>query len=579
MILKKIPITSPATLFSVGIAAIVFLGSAYIYGQISTESPVMQDTQTVNDTTGLLQGQWDYTPGAHYADGKLLITPLNRAIVNQDGSGGQANPPINLYGTHLEDATDFSITATVQGVKDTASLQLYGQVPIIADEFRIERKSLRLTLSKGSLQLKMWDGTNQEPVVTQTFQLNSPQNSGTVELKITHRNNNLTFYANDIALGNIDAKNIFSDKTVWFGMDGTGTWTLSDLDVHALDGKEVRVADGSSLLVRPLGANALQKLASQVRPGFTIGAAVALGPATADRQYTQVAFGGNFGAITTENALKWQSVHPQPDVYTFQEADALVAMAQKHSMAVHGHTLVFAEANPRWVQSLPVETPADKENVKQVMLNHIATVVGHFKGRVASWDVVNEPLDNDDWGKLRPHIWYKAMGAGYIEEAFHAAHTADPAAQLYINEWGLEMDPERWNTMINLLKDLQSKNVPITGVGFQAHIYQPEDRIDATVLAHRLQELADMGLKSRISEIDVYTSDGSLVQALQYAGVLDACLKQSACVSYTTWGVSDRYDTYKDDDGAIAYGQDFLWNSDMKPTAAVQELQRLLTAK
>lgn len=573
---KKRLITSPGTLLSVGILTILLVGAAYIYGQFSTEDPIMQDTRTINDTTGLLQGQWDYMPGVAPAGGKLEIKPVNRTIVNRDGSGGQPNPAINLYGTYLHEATAFAVTATIRDLKDTATMQLYGRAPIIADEFRVERQSVRLTVAKGSLKVALWDGTDQQSVLSRDFPFGGQTDGSTIELKVTHRDNMLAFFVDDVALGTLNAKEIFKDRSVWFGLDGTGPWTLADLDVHALDGEKLKVADSSTLTVKTADGPVLQRLASQERSGFTIGAAMALGPSTTDPEYAKVAFGGNFGSLTTENALKWQFVHPQPGTYTFQEADALVALAQKHHMAVHGHALVFGEANPPWVHALPLETDGDKENIKKVMLNHIAKVVGHYKGKVASWDVVNEPFDEDDWSKLRPHLWYKAMGAEYIAEAFRAAHKADPEARLYMNDWALEMDPDRWNALVALLKDLKSKNVPIHGVGFQAHVYHRDDRIDTAVLKRRIQELAKMGFDSRISEIDVYSEDGVLVQGFQYADVLETCLTEPSCVSYTTWGVSDRYNTYKDDDGTIAFGRDFLWTAEMKPTPAVAELQRIL---
>jgi endo-1,4-beta-xylanase len=315
---------------------------------------------------------------------------------------------------------------------------------------------------------------------------------------------------------------------------------------------------------------------------MTMGAAMALGSAVSDPAYATVAFGGTFGSMTTENALKWQFVHPQENTYTFQEGDALVVLAKRHNMKIHGHALVFGEANPRWVQDLPVATEADKDKVKQVMLDHIKTVVGHYKDKMSTWDVVNEPLaDNDNFDTdngytLRRHKWYQAMGQDYIAQAFQAAHAADPKAKLFINEYGMEEDGERWDTMYALVSQLKSQGVPIDGVGFQSHVYESGDRISAVVLRKHMQQLAKIGLLSRVSENDVYSDDGQTVQAQQYADVFSACLHEPSCISYTTWGVSDRYDTFRDDDGSIQYGQDFLWSDTMTPTPAVTKLQALL---
>ena len=58
------------------------------------------------------------------------------------------------------------------------------------------------------------------------------------------------------------------------------------------------------------------------------------------------------------------------------------------------------------------------------MHEHIATVVGRYKGRIQSWDVVNEALNED--GTLRPSMWEKIIGDDYIAKAFEYAHEADP---------------------------------------------------------------------------------------------------------------------------------------------------------
>src|SRR6202007_3122240 len=114
-----------------------------------------------------------------------------------------------------------------------------------------------------------------------------------------------------------------------------------------------------------------------------VGAAMSLAQAVSDPAYSQLAFGGQFGSMTTENSLKWQFVEPRQGVYDFHEGDALVDLANRNHMAVQGHTLVFGEANPEWVRNLPTATNADKQKVQQIMVDHIANVVGHYKSRIA----------------------------------------------------------------------------------------------------------------------------------------------------------------------------------------------------
>lgn len=519
----------------------------------------------------LLSGQWSFLPGARRETGGLRIHAMPFAIVKQDGSSGQANRPINLYGTHLTEASEFTVRVTLAEIKGAVGIQLYGQAPIIADEFRIEPKSIRLHIDGGTLSVSVWDGSKQEPVTTNTGSLTAPL-SAHAQVQITRKDNAMQVRVNDGAVLSIADPGIFSEGIVRFGFDAErDSYKITNMNADGVNGKTFKIADSSTLRVSNPDPNGLQSLASKRRPDFMIGGAMALGPLATDRAYAQTALGGNFGALTPENAMKWQFTEPSRNVFDFRESDALVQLAQRHNMKVHGHTLVWGEANPRWVREVPAT------QLEQVMTNHITKVVSHFKGKMYSWDVVNEPFDDEEWVTLRPHLWYKAMGESYIPKAFHAARAADPNALLFINEYGLEEDGERWDNFLAMVSRLKQQGVPIDGVGFQSHIYERRDKVDANVLRRHIQQLAAIGVKARVSEIDVYSEDGTAVQAQQYSDVLSACLAEPNCVSWTTWGVSDRYNYFIDDDGSVQQGQDFLWSDTMAPTPAIDALRSAIT--
>lgn len=554
---------------AVSVIAVAALGYSIInQSKQAVVKPASQTGVQAAGTDSILNGTWQYLPGT-VADPKgLRILPVNFAIVNQDGTGGQPNPGVNLYGTHFEVSKDFSIEASLDEVTAPASVQFYGEVPIIYDEFRIERKSVRATIVGANLTVSMWNGSSNQPSLTQTVAY-QPGN-GPLTLSMNRVGRNLVFYMNGVSVLTVKDSSIFASNQVWIGASAdTQSWVLTDVQAAGINGGRATAVDTTTLAVTP-NDTGIQAMASKKRPGFTVGAAMALAPATSDNTYANVAFSGNFGSLTTENALKWQFVHPTQSIYTFQEADALVALAEKNHMAIHGHTLVFGEANPKWIQDLPA-------NQKEAaMIDHIKTVVGHFKGKMATWDVVNEPFDDDEWDQLRPNMWYKAMGESYIAKAFNAAHAADPNAKLFINEYGLEEDGDRWNAMLALVKKLKQQGVPINGIGFQSHVYERADKINPTVMRKHFQQLAALGLLARVSEMDVYSEDGQTNQASQYSQVFGACLAEPNCINFTTWGVTDRYDMFKDDDGSFQYGEDFLWDHNLKPTPAVTAIQQLL---
>ena len=109
------------------------------------------------------------------------------------------------------------------------------------------------------------------------------------------------------------------------------------------------------------------------------------------------------------------------------------------------------------------------------------------------------------------------------------------------------------------------------------HVYEREDQVSVKDLNDTINKFKALGLRVRVSEMDVYSDDGQTQQADQYSAALATCIKNDNCESFTTWGVSDRYDFWKDDDGTIKQGQDFLWDNNMQPTPAVAALKRVLT--
>lgn len=540
-----------------------------------------EEVQSVVTNGNLLSGNWNYMPGVTADDSGLLIHPTNLSIVEQDGSFAQGNAPINLAGSYLSGISgDFQIEATInlQNANE-AVLHLYGESPIIADEFRIERKSVKLTIQNDALDIDMWDGEEQEPFISRSF---SFPNTSTVSLIFTRKGSNFVFSVNGREIGMLSDPGIFLSKNLWFGFDGTGDFLLTTFSAKSLNGS-LTITDGSKVLVTEHNTNGLQALASKKRSDFQVGAAMALGPLTTDSQYAKVALDNHvMGSMTPENDMKMVNLQPQKGVYTFEKADALVMLAKQNGIQMHGHALVFGEANPTWVNQL------SGSEVEDVMKDHITKVVGHFGTDVSEWDVINEPIaEYEDFNAsrgrtYRRHVWYQAMGPEYMIKALESAHSANPNAMLFVNEWGLEEDGERWNAFLSMMQklktQLQEKQIPVSkiGVGFQAHVYESGDTINPTVLKKHIRQLGALGFKSRISEMDVYNDDGDSIQSKQFADVFNACFSETDCIGWTTWMLSDRYDVFIDDDGSIQYGEDGLFGSDMKPRPGYISIQQIL---
>ncbi len=274
--------------------------------------------------------------------------------------------------------------------------------------------------------------------------------------------------------------------------------------------------------------------------------------------------------------MKPQALAPRQGVYTFEEADVLLDLAASEDIAVHGHTIAFTEAMPRWMRDLPTDSAEDRRASADALLDYVRTVVTHFRGRLASLDVVNEPFDVDQGTDLQENVWYRVFGAAYPVVVSKAVHDADPDVRQFINENGADVPGPRQDALRRLALDTNAQGGYIDGVGLQAHVYDLDtDTVSADDLTTTLERFDDAGLLVRISENDVTDSEGQDAQAEQYATILATCLRSEACVSYTTWGVDDRYDWFTDEDGRLQQGHDLLFD-DGSPTPAYDALREAL---
>lgn len=249
-----------------------------------------------------------------------------------------------------------------------------------------------------------------------------------------------------------------------------------------------------------LAASAQQKtsLKDAYHGVFHVGAAINRAQILGDDAPGAALIKAQFDAITPENALKWESVHPTPAGYDFALPDRYVAFGEQNQMYIVGHTLVWHSQTPTWVFNDKDGKPLDRNALLQRMHDHIQTVVGRYKGRIQSWDVVNEALNED--GSLRHSPWSKIIGEDYILQAFQFAHEADPKAELTYNDYSLENAPKR-NGAIALIKKLKAQGVPIASVGIQEHInleWPSMEQLDETIAA-----FGDLGVKVMITELDI----------------------------------------------------------------------------
>lgn len=267
-----------------------------------------------------------------------------------------------------------------------------------------------------------------------------------------------------------------------------------------------------------------------------------------------------FNSLTAENAMKWDATESSDGNYTFTQADAIVDFAEDNDQTVHGHTFVWHSQTPQWVQGLSATA------MRTAMVDHINTLANRYEGRVDSWDVVNEVV-SDNNGAMRDSFWLRTMGEGYITTAFQTARAADPNADLYINDYSIDGINAKSDTVYRIAQGLKSQNV-LDGVGFQAHLILGQ--VPSTMEAN-LQRFVDLGLKVRITELDIRIqtpADANELaqQAADYQRVTEICAELADCSGITVWGL-------RDGDSWVpsvfpGYGAPLLFNDDLSKKPA-----------
>ena len=272
-------------------------------------------------------------------------------------------------------------------------------------------------------------------------------------------------------------------------------------------------------------------------------------------------YNDSFGAFTPENVMKMESLQPQEGAFDFSKADAMVAWGEAQGLRMRAHNLVWHSQMPDWA-SRDSQLRSRQEMI-DIMTGHIRTVMTHYRGKFAEWDVLNEAVIED--GSLRTASpWYERIGPEYVEIAFRAARAADPSAKLFYNDDNLGLRGRAQDGVYNLVRDLKAKGL-IDGVGFQSHISNTY-YLDTPTLAASLNRFASLGLQVAITEGDVRIqvdsppisyADSLQLQRDRYVRLAAACYQVSACTSFTVWGVSDRDSWFGADQAPLLFDTNF----------------------
>jgi endo-1,4-beta-xylanase len=260
--------------------------------------------------------------------------------------------------------------------------------------------------------------------------------------------------------------------------------------------------------------------------------------------------GEQYNIVVPENCLKWNMLRPTAETYSFADADSLVAFAEAHGMKVRGHNFVWHEALPGWFAGT-----VNKENAQKFLVDHIHTVGDRYKGKVHSWDVVNEAIwipDGRPDGLRSSSPWFQMLGPEYIDLAFRTAREADPTALLTYNDYSIEYDNDeegkKRTAVLALLRRMKADKVPLDALGIQSHIHAVSKDGFSRGVRELIDDARTLGLQVFITELDVNDdavaaadmAERDKIVADVYRTYLKTALDGPAVKAVLTWGASDK---------------------------------------
>lgn len=231
----------------------------------------------------------------------------------------------------------------------------------------------------------------------------------------------------------------------------------------------------------------------------------------------------HFNSIVAENCMKCEVIHPEENRYDFTQADQFVDFGEKNGMAIIGHCLIWHSQLAPWFCVDEKGNNVSPEVLKQRMKDHITTIVTRYKGRIKGWDVVNEAILED--GSYRQSKFYEILGEEFIPLAFQYAHEADPNAELYYNDYAMNM-PGKREGVVKLVKKLKERGLRIDAVGMQGHMgmdYPDINEFEQSIVAY-----AGAGVKVMVTEWDM----SALPTAKQSANISDTVAFQKSLNPY-----------------------------------------------
>ncbi len=271
-------------------------------------------------------------------------------------------------------------------------------------------------------------------------------------------------------------------------------------------------------------------------------------PFASDERLREI-IAADFSSVTPENQAKWEYVQPERGRYDFADLDAVVEYAEANGQRLRGHTLTWHNQNPQWLLDLFADGAASDDELRDILRDHITTVVSRYAGRIASWDAANEIFDDEAQWRTTANPWIARFGPSIIADIVRWAHAADPTCSFIVNDYNVEGINPKSDAYYALCQELLADGVPLGGFGIQGHLAL-QFELPETFQAN-MERFAALGLDVEITELDIrlfVDEDGAprdpadvAKQADWYRRFFEACMAVPRCTGVTLWGVGDSY--------------------------------------
>lgn len=292
-------------------------------------------------------------------------------------------------------------------------------------------------------------------------------------------------------------------------------------------------------------------------------------------QYSNI-LSSQFNLAVIDNTPNWYftdgGLRPSSTTYNFATMDKVVHYAQAHNMQMQAHHLVWGEDKwlPGWLKNR-----RSPQQLLDDMHDHISTVVGHYKGKIKEWSVVNEAFTRQQHVYGLRDWWADNIGStSYIDQAFIWAHQADPEAKLILNDFDNEHFNPVSDAMYAYIRDARARGVPIDGIGMQMHIDGTHPP-DANEVAQNMRRFGELGVQVYVTEFDVNMSAVAAPIAVRqnlegsiYYDMMRACIESGNCHSFSELGITDKETWYNYMGPSTANALPLMFDKNYQPKPA-----------